>query len=517
MATQMSYRRLGRTGIMVSAVGFGTSQLRVVPEREALDTLTKGFELGVNLVHVAPDYEGAESLLARAIRESPFGSQVLLCTQGYDVQGNSSGPVQHFERLFEQSCEIFDRDCVDLYGIACIDDRENFGENVWGRGGMVEFLARKKQEGRVRATFCTSHGGPDFIRKLLLADVFDALMIAYNPLGFHLLSVHPPPPRQPENLGLNGRDIFPLAHERGVGLMIMKPLAGGLLTDHGAFPRRYSLSVEGDSPNAGDVLRHILCHEEVSCVVPGTASVKEATENARAGHTPQLQGVPEEVERRVFALQAALCSRCGACEELCSQSLPVSWLFRAAYVSLHPGADYENWDEAEYFSLHPGKSSTCSQCSEVTCECPYHLDIPASLIRLHDNMSGLVAAGLARDMSGTPPEEARVLTADLPRDLIVGQHSVGRLWVQNAGRDSWMHAGRGAYVEAMIDGRRTITRARQDTPPGGRTHFVFSIPPFSQAGESQISIKVKLDSNWRALQPTRVLLTMNHLIQIRQP
>jgi predicted aldo/keto reductase-like oxidoreductase len=520
----MSYRPLGQTGIMVSAVGFGTSQLRVVPEQDALDTLIRGFELGVNLVHVAPDYEGAERLLARAIRESAFGSQILICTQGYDVHGNSGGPVQHFERLFEQSCQTFDRECIDLYGIACIDDRENFGENVWGTGGMVEFLARKKQEGRIRATFCTTHGGPDFIRKLLLADVFDALMLAYNPLGFHLLSVHPPPPRQPENLALTGKEIFPLAHERGVGLMIMKPLAGGLLTGGGAFPIRNLLPAGGDSPDAGDVLRSILRHKEVSCVVPGTASVREAAQNALAGHMPQqFQNSLEKVERRVFALQSALCSRCGACEELCSQSLPVSWLFRAAYVSMHPGAAYENWDEAEYFALHSKESSTCSRCNEVTCECPYGLDIPASLMRLHGKMVGLKEAGLARDMSAAAPNPhvnaagARVLTADLPREMVVGQPGVGRLWVENAGRDSWMRIGRGAYLEAIVDGKRIKARARHDTHPGGRAHFVFSIPPFLHAGEAQLFIQVKLEPNWRALRPTKVLLTMDHFVQVQRP
>ena len=509
---------------MVSAVAFGTSQLRVVPEREAIDTLIKGFELGVNLVHVAPDYEGAEAMLARAIRESPFGSKVLICTQAYDVHGNSSGPVQHFERLFEQSCRIFDRECIDLYGIACIDDRENFGENVWGSGGMVEFLTRKKQEGRIRATFCTTHGGPDFIRRLLLADVFDALMLAYNPLGFHLLSVYPPPPRQPENLATTGREIFPLADKRGVGLMIMKPFAGGLLTGGSAFPIRDPLPAGADCPDAADILRSILRHKEVSCVVPGTASVREATQNAMAGHVPQqCQDGHEKVERRVFALQSALCSRCGACEELCSQSLPVSWLFRAAYVSLHPGAAYENWDEAEYFALHPKKSSTCSQCNEVTCECPYGLDIPLSLMRLHDKMLDLKEAGLARDMSAPRPNAqgsaagARILTADLPAEMVVGQPGVARLWVENSGRDSWAHLGRGAFVEAIIDGRRVVARARQDTHPGGRVHFVFSIPPFSQAGEAQLFMKVKLEPDWRALRPTKVLLTMNHLVRILEP
>jgi len=524
MTTHMSYRPLGRTGIKVSAVGFGTSQLRVVPEQDALETLIQGFELGVNVVHVAPDYEGAERLLARAIRESPLGSQILICTQGYDVHGNSRGPVQHFERLFEESCEIFDRECIDLYGIACIDDRENFGENVWGAGGMVEFLARKKQEGRIRAAFCTTHGGPDFIRKLLLADVFDALMLAYNPLGFHLLSVYPPPPRQPENMALTEKELFPLARERGVGLMIMKPLAGGLLTGGGAFPIRNFPMMAGDSPGAGDILRSILRHQEISCVLPGTTSVREAIENALAGHVAQqvLDG-HERVERRAFALQSTLCSRCGACEGLCSQSLPVSWLFRAAYVSMHPGAAYENWDEAEYFALHPGESSTCSQCNEVTCECPCGLDIPASLSRLHEQMVGLRETGLAREMGARMTNThvevtgARILTADLPREMVVGQGGVGRLWVENSGPDSWMHVARGAYLEAMVDRLRIIVRARHDTHPGGRAHFVFSIPPFLKAGEAELCIKVKLEPNWRALRPTKVLLTMNHVLQIRQP
>src|SRR5262249_14256982 len=229
----------------------------------------------------------------------------------------------------------------------------------------------------------------------------------------------------------------------------------------------------------------------------------------------------EKVERRVFALQTALCSRCGACEELCSKSLPVSWLFRAAYVSMHPGAAYENWDEAEYFALHPAKSATCSECNDVKCECPYGLDIPVSLIQLHEKMVGLADDGLVRDMTSTNPHVkvagARVLTADLPRKMLVGHPAVGRLWVENSGHDSWMHIGRGAYLEAIIDGERITVRARHDTQPGGRAHFVFPIPRFLHAGEAQLLIQVKLESNWRALRSSKVLLTMKHLIQIRQP
>src|SRR5215510_14200370 len=77
----MRYRRLGRSGLSVSAVAFGTCQLRRVPEQQALDALRRGFELGVNMVHTAPDYEGADDLVAQAVHES--GREVFVLTQGY--------------------------------------------------------------------------------------------------------------------------------------------------------------------------------------------------------------------------------------------------------------------------------------------------------------------------------------------------------------------------------------------------------------------------------------------------
>src|SRR5215470_8393341 len=99
----MEYRRLGRTELQVSVIGFGTCQLRLVPEKQAIDTLLKGFNLGVNIVHTAPDYGNAEDLVARALRYSD--AKVIVASQGYDVPGNSEGRVAHFERLFETTCE----------------------------------------------------------------------------------------------------------------------------------------------------------------------------------------------------------------------------------------------------------------------------------------------------------------------------------------------------------------------------------------------------------------------------
>ncbi|MEO0408668.1 MAG: aldo/keto reductase, partial [Cyanobacteria bacterium P01_A01_bin.135] len=388
----MQYRRLGQTNLWVSAVGFGTCQLRRVPQDQALATLQQGFDLGVNFVHTAPDYEGADALVAEAIRHAKH--DVHICTQAYDTHGNTHGFVNHFEHLFEEACVRFDRPKIDIFGIACIDDREALGENVWGPKGMVEFLQRKKQEGRIGAIFCTTHGGPDYVETLLKRNIFDALMIAYNPLGFHLLSYSPPPGRHFEHLPSVPAKIFPLAQALGTGLMIMKPLAGGLLCPSKAFPPRTQTTEHSDL-SASHILRAILEHDAVSCVVPGTASVAEAEENARAGHgrQPISQGDRDNLHRQVQRLQTTLCSRCGLCDELCSQKLPVSWLFRGGYVNLFPGETFETWDEVEYFHLHPAAQPICSTCPSVTCKCPYGIDIPRSLVKIHEQMTVLKAKG----------------------------------------------------------------------------------------------------------------------------
>jgi hypothetical protein len=48
-----------------------------------------------------------------------------------------------------------------------------------------------KDQGRLRALFASDHGSPEHMRQVLERDVFDALMLAWNPLGFHIITFRP--------------------------------------------------------------------------------------------------------------------------------------------------------------------------------------------------------------------------------------------------------------------------------------------------------------------------------------
>jgi predicted aldo/keto reductase-like oxidoreductase len=175
-----------------------------------------------------------------------------------------------------------DRERLAMFGIACIDDREYLGEDVWGLSGMVEFLLEKKREGRLSSIFCSTHGTPDYISRLITCGCIDALMIAHNLLGFHLLSYFPKD-KAMEDLTGNREIIFPLALRHRVSLLVMNPLAGGLVALSKAFPPHARFSRESHPATASEQLRTILRNPAVCSVVPGTASPDEARENAGAG------------------------------------------------------------------------------------------------------------------------------------------------------------------------------------------------------------------------------------------
>ena len=478
----------------VSAVGFGTVQLRRVPEQQALDTLRRGFELGVNVVHTAPDYEGADELVAEAVRAS--GREVYVLSQGY-------GDLAHFEWLFESACRMLGKPRLEMFGIACIDDRELLGEPVWGPGGMIEFLQKKKAEGRLGATYCTTHGTPEYIGRLIVSGCFDAIMLAYNALGFHLLSYHPSIDRMVEDIPRNKIEVFPLAAYHGVGLMVMKPLAGGLLCESKSFPPRARLSPLGGKLTASSILRDILRHPEVACVVPGTASVAEAEENARAGHAPLSVSVSTTgVQPVIDAAKTSLCSRCGKCDSLCSQRLPVSWLFRDAYITHYPSETFETVDQLRYFHLHPGETATCATCADVTCRCPYGIDIPASLIAIHAQMRARREEGVLPDSPAPLGEHGRerafaavVVTREIPRRLDTGERVVCRLYVQNVGGETWSVTrradARAVELAVAFGGRSRAVAVRHDVPPGTRTHFAFEIEAPARPGTSTLRLDLR--------------------------
>jgi predicted aldo/keto reductase-like oxidoreductase len=489
----MLYRQLGRSGLIISAIGFGTAQLRQVPRKQAINTLLCGFNLGVNLVHTAPDYEGADEIIAEAIAKSSH--KIIVASQAH-------GSTDQFEQIFESTCATLSKKRLELFGIACIDDREKLDENVWGADGMVDFLERKKRQGRLCASFCTTHGSPGYIRNLIESGVFDAVMMAYNPIGFHLLSHKQPAGVDAESLPDN-RQLFGIAARYGVGLMLMKPLAGGLFCRPKAFPVYDNSIIPSQDLNAGVVLRYLLSsNPEITCIVPGTASVEEARENALAGHEPiELSASEMEIiEESASRFQMSVCNRCGHCDDMCSRHLRVSWLFRAAYIDNHRSMIFETPPLHRYFDLHPIQDNAlCTACDQITCRCPSGINIPQSLIQIHKIMMDLYRRGATgpslQATQQQQPYMATLINWDRTRERESGQRRCYRLSVQNSGTNGWhLTAPHPRIILEVAAGRDIICSLplRSNVAPGQQCHFAFETTYTDDAGLCPLSCSIML-------------------------
>jgi voltage-dependent potassium channel beta subunit len=222
MPTQMEYRRLGRTGIKVSALSFG-SWVSFGPQLDvgrARDCLAAAYEAGVNFFDNAQSYAGGESerIMGRAIDELGWPRHTFLVSSKYfwglddTVNAGNTLNRKYLLEAIDPSLERFGLDHLDIVYCHRADPVTPIEETVWAMSDVVS-------SGRAHY-WGTSEWSA--------ADIRAAWDIAER---HHL---HKPVVEQPEYNLFNRRKVereyVRLYDDIGLGLTTWSPLASGLLT-----------------------------------------------------------------------------------------------------------------------------------------------------------------------------------------------------------------------------------------------------------------------------------------------
>ncbi|MBO2521681.1 MAG: aldo/keto reductase [Clostridia bacterium] len=310
----MEYRRLGSTELEVSAVSFGTWAIGgdwgPVDEDEAVRAIYRAIDLGVNFFDTADIYGGgrSEELLRKTTADK--ADEIFIATK-FCRAGDLHDPANYSEKQVREYCEgslkRLGRERIDLYQIHCPPTE------ILRDGSVFEVLDKLQQEGKIRyygvsvesveeALICMEYPG---VR---------ALQVIFNIFRQKLID-----------------ELFPVAKEKGVGLLARVPLASGLLTgkftkesrfaedDHRNYNRdgqafnvgetfaglpfekgveladQLRWIAEGRGSMARAALRWILEFDAVSCVIPGFKTVAQVEENVAALDVPGFS--PEEMAR----------------------------------------------------------------------------------------------------------------------------------------------------------------------------------------------------------------------------
>jgi predicted aldo/keto reductase-like oxidoreductase len=237
-------RRLGRTGLLVSELGFGGAQVAGSPEGE--EALLRAFALGVNFVETGRLYRGSEYMIGGALGRLAGGASVHVASK---TLGRSRDAAL---RDLERSLEHLGLPAVDVYQLG--DVRRDQWEQVMAPGGALEGLREAQARGLVRHVGISSHSHR-VLRQAVDSGEFDTIQLRYNVFD------------------LRNEPLIRLARRRNIGVIIMKPMGG-----FGMVGALKSFHLE-DRLNAKTLLRYVLSNRYLSVVIPGMRFPREVEEN----------------------------------------------------------------------------------------------------------------------------------------------------------------------------------------------------------------------------------------------
>jgi len=295
------YRPLGKTGLSVSEIGYGTwgiggSSWIGAQEDESVRALHRAIESGVNFIDTARGYGESERIVGKVVRghrgdplyvatKVPPKNGIWPAPRGLDPA--ETFPGSHIRASLETSLRASGLEMFDVLQFHVWSDE-------WlGRGDWLETITELKKEGKIRFFGVSLNDNqPDSALELVRSGDVDTVQCIYN--IFHQAPAE---------------HLFPACEQHGVGVIVRVPLDEGALTGRitvnttfpdGDFRNGYfrgdrkaqveqhvdaiiaDLGIERDQL-AEVALRYTLSQDAVSTAIPGMRTVSNVERNVAVG------------------------------------------------------------------------------------------------------------------------------------------------------------------------------------------------------------------------------------------
>ncbi|MGO8916764.1 MAG: aldo/keto reductase [Stellaceae bacterium] len=297
--SELERRQLGRTGLSVTALGFGAMDLGGPPaaneisDDEAGRVLNAVLDSGVNFIDTAVCYGTSEARIGRAI--SHRRREFILATKCGCVPGKPMGtPHVHtaanIRAGIEHSLRTMRTDYIDIAQF-----HHSLTRNEWEAEGALDELLRLKQEGKLR--FIGVSGTLPNLAEQVDSGVFDVFQIPYSALQ-----------REHE-------DVIAKASTAGAGIVIRGGVARGAPTN---WNKRYYMLTSGELSGRWDkarldellngmsriefMVRFVIAQPALDTTIIGTKNLDHLRDNVAAAQKGPLPAdVVAEAKRRLDA------------------------------------------------------------------------------------------------------------------------------------------------------------------------------------------------------------------------
>jgi predicted aldo/keto reductase-like oxidoreductase len=361
----MEKRKFGKTGLETSIMGLGGFHLLEIHIEDVRYLLNRYLDMGGNYIETAENYGDGHS-------EEKIGRSVADRREEYILATKSIGrDKRSYLKSLDGSLKRLDTDHIDIHIIHGIGGLVPEGGNrfddlkrVLEPGGALEGAEEARKKGKIRFLGVSMHGQPDVLIRSIEDYPFDAVMPTIN--YFDRFNY----PRIEEVL-------VPLALEKEIAIILMKPIADGYLWRSAETAFRYALS------------------QPVSTVVTGANNKRMLEEDIK--YFNEFKPLSDEEKEKIYMGAPELgdyvcrqCMKCLPCPE--GIDIPLLCKLEGHYDrQMDDGAVDNTSDYAlrerlkfwyggqdiarEGYNAVSIKADKCNECGECLPRCPYDIDI----------------------------------------------------------------------------------------------------------------------------------------------
>jgi len=308
----MRYRRLGRTNLKVSELGYGSARGAIEDRRQFINTVKATVDAGMNFVDTAGGYEdgACESALGEALRGN---SDVIIETKyrpydGWAPEATYTGSSKELLDSVDSSLRRLERDQIDIFlghGIRTLESLDRFMTD-----GCLDTMIKLRDQGKIRfigiSELSEGDGTHEILKRAVPTGVFDVVMLTLN---FVLQTAAETVLSLCAKHDVGTVVMMPLNQASGVSGLVSIPAAMECLRRHieaGHLPNKEPYTNENifdflqpySIPEAA--LRYVLSHD-VSCCCVGMRTPERLKENLRAIDPPYLDENRLTKLRELFA------------------------------------------------------------------------------------------------------------------------------------------------------------------------------------------------------------------------
>jgi predicted aldo/keto reductase-like oxidoreductase len=371
----MIFKQFGKTGVKVSALGFGAMRLpmkeedgkKIVNEELAVPLMQQAFDMGINYVDTAPLYCEKLSEIAVGKALKGYRDKVYLSTKN-PIEDNDG---DHWMGRLEKSLKNLDTGYIDFYHFWGISLKSFEG---WQglKYGPLEAARKAKEQGLIKHISFSYHDAAENYKPIIDSGIFESTLVQYNMLD------------------RSNEDNIAYAKSKGLGVVVMGPVGGGRLGPPSE--KIQGLLKNKPASTAEMALRFVLANENIDMALSGMGDLKMLKENfeiaSRTGHLTEdeLQHIKTMMEENKN-LAKLYCTGCNYCKP-CPQGIDIPYLFEI--MNRYRVYDLKEHAKNAYKEVINGWSwiksadaSKCAACGECEKKCPQKLPIIKQLQETH--------------------------------------------------------------------------------------------------------------------------------------